>query len=161
MNAAKYGFIAEFKTGYLQREVRYEGVVAGGTDTGLRDATKTGFAPGRLVIVSDIASGANAGRKLVLPADNVSATSIGNATHIIAQSDDTIRDVPEDYNYPEGYSSLPNLICKNTGTYAIDATGTHAIITYTDVTGPKTIALYKIVNTDDIKILDLGEAPNA
>lgn len=128
MNAAKTGFIAEFVTGYLQREIRVEATVAGGTDKGLRTPDKVGYAPGRLV---KFANGA-----ITLPT-GVSATSIGDATHIIAQSDDTIRDLPEDYNYTEQYSTLPNLICKNS-------------------TDKKTVALYKIVNPDDIKITNLG-----
>lgn len=134
MNAAKTGFIAEFKTGYLQREIRVEATVVGGTDAGLRDSSKTGFAPGRLVVLT----GGNA----ITAAQNVTATSIGNATHIIAQSDDTIRDLPEDYNYTERYSTLPNLICKNTGVVG-------------NVGEAKTVALYKIVNPDDIKIINL------
>lgn len=134
MNAAKTGFIAEFKTGYLQREIRVEATVVGGTDAGLRDSTKTGFAPGRLVVLTD----GNA----ITAAQNVTATSIGTATHIIAQSDDTIRDLPEDYNYTERYSTLPNLICKNTGVQG-------------NAGEAKTVALYKIVNPDDIKIINL------
>lgn len=127
MNAAKTGFVAEFVTGYLQREIRMEVTVAGGTDAGLRDSSKTGYAPGRLVRIVDGALTAPTG---------VSATSVGNATHIIAQSDDTIREVPEDYNYTEHYSYLPNLIVKNSGT-------------------KKTVAVYKIVNSDDVKIINL------
>ena len=104
MNAAKTGFIAEFVTGYLQREIRVKATVVGGTDVGMRDANigaaaiaaldakRKGFAPGRLVVY-DAATGA------ITAATNVTATSIGNATHIIAQSDDTIRELPEDYNY--------------------------------------------------------------
>lgn len=127
MNAAKTGFVAEFVTGYLQREIRVEATVAGGTDTGLRDASKTGYAPGRLVRLVDGAITAPAG---------VTATSVGNATHIIAQSDDTIRELPEDYNYTERYSTLPNGIAKNSVT-------------------KKTVAVYKIVNADDVKIINL------
>lgn len=137
MNAAKTGFIAEFVTGYLQREIRLEAQVIGGTDTGLRDSSKTGYAPGRLVNISTVA-----GTLQVKAAQNVSATSIGDATHIIAQSDDTIRDLPEDYNYTERYSTLPNLICKNTGNAGAPGKA-------------KTIAVYKIVNADDIKIINL------
>ena len=128
MNAAKRGFVAEFVTGYLQREIRMEVTVAGGTYAGLRDSSKTGYAPGRLVRIADGA--------MVAPAE-VSATSIGNATHIVAQSDDTIREVPEDYNYTERYTTLPNLIVKNS-------------------VEKKTVAVYKIVNADDIKIINLG-----
>lgn len=130
MNAAKTGFVAEFKTGYLQREIRVEATVAGGTDAGLRDSAKTGYAPGRLVVY-------NPTNGTIVAPTGVTATSLGNATHIIAQSDDTIRDLPEDYNYTENYSTLPNLICKNS-------------------TEKKTVALYKIVNVDDIKIVKLG-----
>lgn len=130
MNAAKIGFVAEFKTGYLQREIRVEATVAGGTDAGLRDSAKTGYAPGRLVVY-------NATNGTIVAPTGVTATNLGNATHIIAQSDDTIRDLPEDYNYTENYSTLPNLICKNSAE-------------------KKTVALYKIVNVDDIKIVKLG-----
>ena len=127
MNAAKTGYVAEFVTGYLQREIRVEATVAGGTDSGLRDAGITGYAPGRLVRLVDGAITAPTG---------VSATSIGNATHIIAQSDDTIRELPEDYNYTERYSTLPNGIVKNSAE-------------------KKTVAVYKIVNADDIKLINL------
>lgn len=137
MNAAKNGFVAEFVTGYLQREIRLLATVAGGTDKGLRNPADEGFAVGRLVTIT----GDTDENRAVAAATGVSATSIGNATHIIAQSDDTIRDLPEDYNYTERYSFLPNLIVKNSQE-------------------AKTIAVYKIVNPDDIKIIDLGEAEN-
>lgn len=130
MNAAKNGFVAEFVNGYLQREIRVEATVAGGTDAGLRDSAKTGYAPGRLVVY-------NATNGTITAPAGVTATSKGNATHIIAQSDDTIRDLPEDYNYMENYSSLPNLVCKNS-------------------VEKKTVALYSIINSDDIKIINLG-----
>ena len=123
MTAAKSGIIAEFETAYLQREIRLVATVAGGTDAGLRDSSKVGYAVGRLVKVTGNGSGTNA--------------SIGNATHIIAQSDDTTRDEPSDYNEMEKYSSLPNLVCKNSTT-------------------GKTVAVYKIVNPDDIKLVNLG-----
>lgn len=142
MNAAKNGIVAEFVTGYLQREIRIEARVVGGTDTGLRDATKVGYAPGRLVRLSTAQVDGVQVPAFVAPV-GVTATSIGNATHIIAQSDDTIRDLPEDYNYTERYSYLPNLICKNTGT--AEAAGEI-----------KTIAVYKIVNADDVKLINLG-----
>lgn len=141
MNAAKNGIVAEFVTGYLQREIRMEARVVGGTDTGLRDATKTGYAPGRLVRLATAQVGDAQVPAFVAPTA-VTATSIGNATHIIAQSDDTIREIPEDYNYTEQYSYLPNLICKNSGTPK--AAG--------DI---KTVAVYKIVNADDVKLINL------
>lgn len=138
MTAAKSGIIAEFETGYLQREIRLIATVAGGTDLGLRDSSKKGFAVGRLVEVTNT-GGVYA---IKAPTTAPSATSTGTATHIIAQSDDTIRDEPSDYNEMEKYSSLPNLICKNSETEK------------------KTVALYKIVNKDDIKLVDLGTAPS-
>lgn len=131
MNAAKTGIIAQFKTGYLQTEIIVEAKVTGGTDTGLRDASKTGFAVGRLVKFQGSGSTLE-----IVAATGVTATSTGDATHIIAQSDDTIRDMPEDYNYPERYSYLPNLICKND-------------------TNLKTVAVYKITDKDDIKLINL------
>lgn len=133
MTAAKGGFVAEFETGYLQREIRLVAKVEGGKDKGLRDAAKLGFAVGRLVKVT----GTSETDRKVEAVTDVTATSIGTATHIIAQSDDTTRDDPADYNEAERYSTLPNLIVKN------------------DINA-KTVALYKIVNPDDIKIVDLG-----
>lgn len=141
MNAAKTGVIAEFETGYLQREIRLIATVSGGEDTGLRDSSKRGFAVGRLVKVTNTA-GEYAIAKPTTGAGSKGAAGlvtdgIGDATHIIAQSDDTIRDEPSDYNEMERYSSLPNLICK-------------------DSTTKKTVALYKIVNEDDIKLVKLN-----
>ena len=136
MTAAKSGYIAEFQNAYLQREIRLIATVAGGTDNGLRDA-KTGYAVGRLVKCEGVGNGTNDSPIVITAPVGVTATSIGDATHIIAQSDDTIRDVPEDYNYPERYTTLPNLVVKNSGT-------------------AKTVAVYKITNKDDIKIVNLG-----
>lgn len=137
MTAAKTGIIAEFQTGYLQREIRLIATVAGGTDSGLRDSAQKGYAVGRLVKITGVGEGTDANPVTIEAATGVTASSIGDATHIIAQSDDTTRDVPDDYNYPERYTTLPNLICKNS------ATG-------------KTVAVYKIVNPDDIKLINLG-----
>ena len=142
MNAAKRGIVAEFVTGYLQREIRVEARLVGGTDAGLRDATKLGYAPGRLVRLHTAQVNGQSVPAFIAPT-GVTATSIGDATHIIAQSDDTIRELPEDYNYTERYSQVPNLIAKNTGTP--EAGG-----------DAKTIAVYKIVNPDDIKLINLG-----
>lgn len=142
MTAAKSGYVAEFQTAYLQREIRLIATVADGTDVGLRDASKKGYAVGRLVKIdpdTNSGTGTDANPVAIVAPTGVSETSIGDATHIIAQSDDTIRDVPEDYNYPERYTTLPNLIVKNT-------TGGEK----------KTVAVYKITNPDDIKIVNLG-----
>lgn len=127
MQAAKTGIVAEFVTGYLQREIRLMATVSGGTDKGLRDNTTTGYAVGRLV---KIANGA------VTAPTGVTETSIGDATHIIAQSDDSIRE-NQVCGDPEKYSSLPNLVCKNSEE-------------------KKTIAVYKIVDPDDIQLRNLG-----
>lgn len=134
MTAAKTGIIAEFQTAYLQREIRLVATVTGGTDTGLRDSSKTGFAVGRLV---EVTGNGPDNWAIKVPTTAPTATSIGTATHIIAQSDDTTRDEPSDYNEMEKYSSLPNLICKNSTT-------------------KKTVAVYKITNPDDIKLVNLG-----
>lgn len=124
MNAAKKGYVAEFVTGYLQREIRELLKVANGTDSGLRNPFDKGIAVGRLVKKNG---------DYIVPAANLS-----DAEYIIAQSDDTIRDVPSDYNYQERYSNLPNLIVKNSEE-------------------AKTVALYKIVNKDDIKLKKIAE----
>lgn len=137
MTAAKSGIIAEFETGYLQREIRLIATVDGGTDKGVRNEKAVGYAVGRLVVVTGNGSGTNASPVAITAPTGVTATSIGTATHIIAQSDDTIRDEPNDYNEMEKYSSLPNLVCKNSTT-------------------GKTVAVYKIVNKDDIKLVNLG-----
>lgn len=137
MTAAKSGIIAEFETAYLQREIRLVATVAGGTDKGVRNEKAVGYAVGRLVVVTGNGSGTNASPVAITAPTGVTATSIGNATHIIAQSDDTTRDEPSDYNEMEKYSSLPNLVCKNSTT-------------------GKTVAVYKIVNPDDIKLVNLG-----
>ena len=124
MNAAKKGYVAEFVTGYLQREIRELVKVIGGTDQGLRNPDALGIAVGRLVRLEDGA---------ISPVNTLST-----ATHIVAQSDDTIRENPEDYNYQERYSNLPNLIVKNSAE-------------------EKTVALYKIVNKDDVKLIKIAE----
>lgn len=139
MTAAKSGIIAEFETAYLQREIRLVATVAGGTDKGVRNEKAVGYAVGRLVKVTGSGSGTNASPVAITAPTGVTETSIGNATHIIAQSDDTTRDEPSDYNEMEKYSSLPNLVCKNSTT-------------------GKTVAVYKIVNPDDIKLVNLGIA---
>lgn len=137
MIAAKEGFIAEFQTGYLQREIRVIAKVSDGKDKGLRDGA-LGIAVGRLVTVTGgPGDGTDEKPLTITPVKGVSLTDIKGATHIIAQSDSTIRDVPEDYNYPERYSTLPNLIVANSTT-------------------GKTVALYKITNPDDVKVIALG-----
>lgn len=130
MHAAKSGIIAEFETGYLQREIRVLATVAGGTDKGLRDATVEGYATGRLVKVTGVGD-----EKVITAPENVTTTSIGDATHIIAQSDDTIREGEFAADIERG-SCRPNLIVKNSDE-------------------KKTVALFKIINVDDIKLVNI------
>ncbi len=134
MTAAKSGIVAEYKIGYLQRALILEAIVSGGTDSGLRDSSTTGFAVRRLVQLSTSTSGVNT---IASPTTAASATSIGSATHIIAQADDTIRDEVTDYNYPERYTTVPNSIVKNSTTV-------------------KTVALYPITDSSDIELYSLS-----
>lgn len=131
MTAAKSGVIANFVTGYLQREIRLMVTVAGGTDLGLRDGKTKGFAVGRLVKIADGALTA--------------ATDLSDATHIIAQSDDTIRELSI-CGDPERYSSLPNLVCANSEKETVD--GKEQLIA-------KTVAVYKIIDKDDIQLVTI------
>lgn len=138
MIAAKSGFIADFKIGYLQRAViEHQAEVMGGADTadGL-----TGFAVSRLVKLTRLADGTC----IIAAPANVTATSIGDATHIVAQSDDTLRNVPADAIPTERYISRNRNILANTASG--DApTGATATM--------KSVALYKVINADDIKII--------
>jgi hypothetical protein len=140
----KEGFRAEFNTGYLQIEtVLHQALVKNGIDKSVHDATKTGYGVGRLVKVTknadgtytidkpstgvgSLAAGANEGA-----ITTALAAGIGDATHIIAQSDNTIRDTIDDYVKDEKYDG----IVKNSATEH------------------KTVAVYKIVNPDDIKLV--------
>ena len=124
MIAAKSGYVAEFVTGYLQREIRMEAKVKDGIDCGLRDPLVKGIAVGRLVKFAD---------GYMVPAEKTDS-----GLYILAQSDDTIRELPGDYNYPERYTTLPNLIVKNSEEI-------------------KTVAVYKIVNEDDVKLTKIAE----
>lgn len=126
MTAAKHGIIAEFVTGYLQREIRLVAKVVGGDDVGLRDKTTKGLAIGRLVKLTE----ENGVKTLT------AVSALKDATHIIAQTDDTIRE-DQICADPENYSTLPNLICKNSDE-------------------EKTVAVWKIVDPDDIQLKDLG-----
>lgn len=142
MIAAKDGFIADFKIGYLQiASIEHQAEVIGGTDTadGL-----TGFAVGRLVKLTRLADGSV---HIGVPTA-VSATSISDATHIVAQSDDSLRNVNTDVIPVERYQTRNRNILGNTAS----AVPTAATATM------KSIALYKIVNADDIKIIPVKPA---
>lgn len=143
MIAAKSGFIADFKIGYLQRAViEHQAEVIGGADTadGL-----TGFAVGRLVKLTRLADGSV---HIGVPTA-VSATSISDATHIVAQSDDSLRNVPADVIPVERYQTRNRNILANTASGAAPAAATATM---------KSIALYKIINADDIKIIPVKPA---
>lgn len=142
MIAAKSGFIADFKIGYLQRAIiEHQAEVVGGTDTA--DGI-TGFAVGRLVKLTRLADGSC---HIGVPTA-VSATSISDATHIVAQSDDSLRNVNSDVIPTEKYQTRNRNILANTAASAPEA----ATATM------KSIALYKIVNSDDIKIIPVKPA---
>ncbi len=138
------GYIADFKTGYMQIAIpEHQCEVMGGTDDGdgttSTASTSNGYAAGRLVVLTRLSDGSC----YIAPAANVTATSIGTATHIIAQTDDslittTIRG--EAYNY------APTGILKNTATGSAPSAAT---------TTMKRVALYKIVNSDDVKIIEV------
>lgn len=131
---SRKGLIAEFKTGYLQREILlHQCVVNNGTDASVYDASKLGYMVGRVVKITE----SNGIHTITSPADTTDPLADG--THIIAQSDNTLRSVPEDYIPTEKYTSRYDGIVKNS------ANGTDY----------KPVAVYKIVNKDDIKLVDI------
>ena len=131
---SRKGLIAEFKTGYLQREIMlHQCVVNAGTDESVYDATKKGYIVGRIVKITE----SNGIYTIASPADTTDPLADG--THIIAQSDNTLRSVPEDYIPTEKYTSRYDGIVKNSA----------------NSTDYKPVAVYKIVNKDDIKLVDI------
>ena len=143
MIAAKTGYIADFKTGYLQVAIaEHMTEVMGGTDT--VDGA-TGIAVSRLVKLTRLSDGS----AIIKPA-SVTATSIGDATHIVAQSDDSLRNSLADCIPVEQYSTRYKGIIRNTSTAEDDPTAA------TDTM--KTVALYKITDANDIKIIPIKPA---
>lgn len=141
-------FLADFKTGYLQRAIiLHQCAVTGGADVAY-DGT-TGYAVGRLVKITLNADGL----PVIAPAGTeqapVSATSISDATHIIAQSDDTLRNVITDAIPVEKYTTRARGILANTFTATEDVP---APVT-ANINHWKSVAVYKIVNADDVKII--------
>jgi hypothetical protein len=136
------GFIADFKTGYLQiPTVEHQCEVMGGTDDGdgttSTAAVTNGYAVGRLVKLVRLSDGSC---YLTTPG-TVTATSIDEATHIIAQADDsldtkTIRGEALNFN--------PTHLLKNTATGSVPTAKTATM---------KIVALWKITNSDDVKII--------
>lgn len=143
------GYLADFKTGYMQiAVVEHRCEVLGGTDDADNDGngsgTTAGYAAGRLVKLVRLSDGTC----YITTPGTVTATSIDEATHIVAQTDDslittTIRG--EAYNY------APTGLLKNT------ATSTPSALTTT----MKRVALYKIVNSDDIKIIPVKHSTSS
>jgi len=143
MIAAKTGFIADFKIGYMQIAlIEHQTEVMGGNDTadGL-----TGFAVSRLVKLTRLADGT----AIISAPANVTATSIGDATHIVSQSDDSLRNVIGDAIPVEKYQTRPRNILANTASGGAPSGATATM---------KSVALYKIVNADDIKIIPVAPA---
>jgi len=142
MIAAKTGYLGDFKIGYMQValiEPRAE--VIGGTDEA---GSLTGFAVGRFVKLTRLSDGSC---YLAVPTA-VSATSISDATHIVAQSDDSLRNVPGDAILVEKYSTINRNILANTSSSTPSAA----------TTTMKSVALWKITNSDDIKIITVAPA---
>lgn len=131
------GKIARFKTGYLQKEIiLHQAKVAGGTDVSVHKTTNLGFLVGRVVKVTKDANGIYT---IAQPTDTTTEANIlATGTHIIAQSDNSMRGTPEDCIPTDKYTSRYDGIVKNT-------TGTDA----------KAVAVYKIINPDDIEFVEL------
>ncbi len=150
------GFLADFKTGYLQvATVEHRCEVLGGIDNGQGGAgsgVTAGYAAGRLVKLVRLADGTSyivgAGTIETDPGTvdyPVTATSIGDATHIIAQTDDSLNTTTikgEQLNF------APTGLLKNTAT-SIPSAATATM---------KRVALWKIVNSDDVKIIEVKHA---
>lgn len=146
------GYLADFKTGYLQiAMVEHRCEVTEGTDDADNDGAGSGltagYAAGRLVKLTRLADGTAV---IGVPA-GVTATSIGDATHIVAQTDDsldtkTIRG--------EALNFAPTGLLKNT------TAGTAAATILLDAVSAtmKRVALWKIVNSDDVKIIPVKHA---
>lgn len=137
------GYLADFKTGYMQiaiPEPRCE--VMDGTDT---NNGSTGFAAGRLVKLVRLTDGTC----YITAAGSVTATSIGDATHIVAQTDDSLNKVVK----AEQLNFQPTGILANT---TADAAATDAPTAATATM--KKVALWKIVNSDDVKIIPVKHA---
>lgn len=143
--AAKDGFVADFKIGYMQRAIiEHQAEVMGGTDESY-DKAVTGFAVGRLVKLTRLSDGT----ALIVAATNVTTTSVGDATHIVVQSDDSLRNVIGDVIPVEKLSTRNRNILANTATGDAPTAATATM---------KTISLWKIVNADDVRIIPIAPA---
>ena len=134
------GYLADFKTGYLQiATVEHRCEVLSGTDNGAGGSgsgVTAGYAVGRLVKLTRLSDGTC----YIAAAGDESATSVGTNTHIIAQADDSLNTTTI---RGEALNFAPTGLLKNT------ATSTPSAATAT----MKRVALWPIVNADDIKII--------
>lgn len=156
----KNGFRAEFVTGYLQvAKILHQAIVSGGIDESQYRKTQngaavTGFGVGRLVKVTPGSNGTvtitkpTTGVGIITSSTNKTAfdaavaAGVGDATHIIAQSDNSVRNTIDEYIPTDKYSTVYD------GIVADDAAG-------------KAVAVYPIINSDDIKLVQIGETPSA
>lgn len=128
---SREGLIGRFKTGYLQREViLHQCQVTEGADKSLYKDTVLGYLVGRIVKITE----ADGKYTIASPADV--ADPLADGTHIIAQSDNSMRGVPEDCIPTERYTTLYDGIVKNNTDY-------------------KAVAVYKIINKDDIELVEI------
>jgi len=143
------GYVADFKTGYLQiAVVEHQCEVTGGTDDGdgtvSAAAVTNGYAQGRLVKLVRHDDGSCH----LVAAGSVTATSIGDATHIVAQTDDSLDTTTikgEQLNF------APTGLLKNTATSAPSSSAAASATV-------KRVALWKITNSDDVKIIPVKHA---
>lgn len=148
---SRIGYLAEFVTGYLQREIILpKATVSEGLDESIYNSSVKGYACHRLVKVTKTAedtytiaapdTGVGSLSSSTTAADKVTAVAagIGDATHIIAQSDNSMRGTPDDYIPTEKFNGRYDGLCKN------DAS-------------PKAVAVFKIINSDDIKLIDIDD----
>lgn len=134
---SRQGLVGQFKTGYLQREIiLHRCVVKDGTDVSRYNASVAGYIVGRIVKITKSSDAVGEYFTIEDPADVTAPLTDG--THIIAQSDNTVRDVPGDYIPAEKYNTVYDGIVANTG-----------------VGDLKAVAVYKIVNKDDINLVTL------
>ena len=156
----KNGFRAEFVTGYLQiAKILHNAKVSGGIDESQyrknQDGTTVkGFGVGRLVKVTPNADGTvtitkpTSGVGTITASTNKSAfdaavaAGVGDADYIIAQSDNSVRNTIDEYIPTDKYSTVYD------GIVAEETEG-------------KAVAVYPIVNSDDIKLVQIGETPKA
>ena len=155
----KDGFRAEFVTGYLQiAKILHNAKVSGGIDESQyrkNDGTTVkGFGVGRLVKVTPNSDGTvtitkpTSGVGTITASTNKSAfdtavaEGVGDASYIIAQSDNSVRNTIDEYIPTDKYSTVYD------GIVAEETEG-------------KAVAVYPIVNADDVKLVQIGETPKA